>query len=389
MKGNSREVYVVGIGQTAVGEHWEKSLRDLAVESILASLKDAEVEKVEALYLGNMLSGELAEQEHLAALVADYAGLKGSEALKVEAACASGGAALRAGYLAVMSGLYDLVLVSGAEKMTDRENGLVTSALAMAADAEFEAVQGISFVALNALVMRRYMHEYGFKHEDFAGFAINAHHNAAGNPQAMFQRPISEEDFLQARMIAEPINLLDSSPVADGAATLLLTSGEVAKSISTHPVRILASSVATDTIALHDRDDPLFLQAASASAQKAYKQAGVEAEDIDFFELHDAFSIMSALSLEACGFAPRGQGVGLAKDGEISIEGRIPISTRGGLKGRGHPVGASGVYQVVEVVEQLRGQAGLNQVQEAEIGMAQSLGGIAATAITHILARES
>lgn len=389
MRGNSREVYVVGIGQTAVGEHWEKSLRDLAVESILASLKDAGVDKVEALYLGNMLSGELAEQEHLAALVADYAGLKGSEALKVEAACASGGAALRAGYLAVMSGLYDLVLVTGVEKMTDRENGLVTSALAMAADAEFEAVQGISFVALNALVMRRYMHEYGFKHEDFAGFAVNAHHNASGNPQAMFQRPISEEDFQEARMIAEPINLLDSSPVADGAATLLLASGEVAKSISPHPVKILASSVATDAIALHDRDDPLFLQAAYASSQKAYKQAGVGPENIDLFELHDAFSIMAALSIEACGFSPQGQGVGLAKDGEISIEGRIPISTRGGLKGRGHPVGASGVYQVVEVVEQLRSQAGLNQVQDAKIGMAQSLGGIAATAVTHILARES
>lgn len=384
-----REVYIIGIGQTPVREHWERSLRDLAVESILAALKDGGVDKVEALYLGNMLSGELAEQEHLAALVADYAGLKGSEALKVEAACASGGAALRTGYLAVMSGLYDLVLVSGVEKMTDRENGFVTFALAMAADAEFEAVHGISFAALNALVMRRYMHEHRLRHTDFAGFAINAHHNASGNPQAMFQRPISEENFATARMIADPINLLDSSPVADGAATLVLASGEIAKTLSPHPVKILASAVGTDTIALHDRDDPLFLQAAYASSQKAYKQAGVSPEDIDLFELHDAFTIMAALSLEAGGFAPRGQGVGLAKDGEISIEGRIPISTRGGLKGRGHPVGASGIYQVVEVVEQLRGQAGLNQVQKAEIGMAQSLGGVAATAITHILARES
>lgn len=389
MKGNNREVYIVGIGQTPVREHWERSLRDLAVESILAALKDGGVDKVEALYLGNMLSGELAEQEHLATLVADYAGLKGSEALKVEAACASGGAALRTGYLAVMSGLYDLVLVSGVEKMTDRENGFVTFALAMAADAEFEAVHGISFAALNALVMRRYMHEHQLRHTDFAGFAINAHHNASGNPQAMFQRPISEEDFATARMIADPINLLDSSPVADGAATLVLASGEIAKTLSPHLVKILASTVGTDTIALHDRDDPLFLQAAYASSQKAYKQAGVGPEDIDLFELHDAFTIMAALSLEAGGFAPRGQGVGLAKDGEISIEGRIPISTRGGLKGRGHPVGASGIYQVVEVVEQLRGQAGLNQVQKAEIGMAQSLGGVAATAITHILARES
>lgn len=388
MKDNSREVYVVGIGQTKVGEHWDRSLRDLAVESILTAFQDAKVDRAEALFVGNMLSGELVGQEHLATLIADYAGLLGIEAMKVEAACGSGGAALRAGYLAVKSGLHDLVLVTGVEKMTDRENGLVTSALAMAADGDLEAAHGLSFVALNALVMRRYMHEFGVRHEDFAPFSLNAHHNACGNPHAMFQRPITEEDFVKTRMIADPINLLDSSPIADGAATVVLASEEMAKEISNHRIRILASAVGTDTIALHDRQDPLFLQAAHESSQKAYQQAGVGPKDIDLFELHDAFTIMAALSLEACGFAQKGRGVALAKEGEITIEGRIPLSTRGGLKGRGHPVGASGIYQIVEVVQQLRGEAGANQVQDAEMGMAQSLGGVAATAVTHILARE-
>lgn len=379
-----RDVSIIGIGQTEVREHWECPLRGLAVASITAALDDAGIDRADAIYVGNMLSGELTGQEHLATLIADFAGLRGVEALKVEAACGSGGAAVRMGYLAVASGLHDLVIVTGVEKMTDCENGLVTEALAMAGDGDYEAMQGLSFVALNALLMRRYMHEYGVSHEDFAGFSINAHRNAARNPYAMFHRPITREEFKSARMISDPINLLDSSPISDGAATVILCPEEKAQEFQPAPVTIIASTTATDTIALHDRDDLLFLQAAHESAQKAYLQAGVSPEDIDLFELHDAFTIMAALSLEACGFADKGRGVELAKDGEISLEGKIPISTMGGLKGRGHPVGATGVYQIVELVQQLRGEAGANQV-ECHLGMAQSIGGTGATAITHIL----
>jgi len=379
-----RGVSIIGIGQTEVREHWERSLRELAVASITAALDDAGIDRADALYVGNMLSGELTGQEHLATLIADFAGLRGIEALKVEAACGSGGAAVRMGYLAVASGLHDLVIVTGVEKMTDCENGLVTEALAMAADGDYEAMQGLSFVALNALLMRRYMHEYRVSHEDFAGFSINAHHNAARNPYAMFHRPITREQFTSARMISDPINLLDSSPIGDGAATVILCPEEKAQEFCPAPVTIIASATATDSIALHDRDDPLFLQAAHQSAQKAYAQAGVGPEDLDLFELHDAFTIMAALSLEACGFADRGRGPELAKDGEISLKGRIPISTMGGLKGRGHPVGATGVYQIVELVQQLRGEADANQV-ECHLGMAQSIGGTGATVITHIL----
>ena len=383
-----RDVSIIGIGQTEVGEHWGKSLRHLAGDAVLAAMRDAGIERADALYVGNMLSGELNGQEHLGALIADFVGLRGVEAVKIEAACGSGAAAVRMGYLAVASGLLDVVIVVGVEKMTDQKGAVTTAGLAMAADAEYEVVNGISFVSLNALLMQRYMHEYGIQHEDFAGFPINAHKNAATNPYAMFRKPISLEAFKRARMVAAPINLMDSSPVADGAAAVVLAPSDVARRFQPASVRIIGSANATDSLAVHDRRDPLFLSAAALSAQRAYRQAGIGPNDVDFFELHDAFSITAALSLEAAGFAERGRGVYLAKDGEIALDGRIPICTFGGLKARGHPVGATGVYQIVEAVLQLRHLAGPNQVKNARIGMTQNIGGSGATVITHILAAE-
>jgi acetyl-CoA C-acetyltransferase len=285
--------------------------------------------------------------------------------------------------MAVASGAHDVVLVCGIEKMTDAIGSVVTNALATAADQEYEVSQGISFVGLNALLMRRYMHEYGVAHKAFAGFTINAHRNAASNPNAMFRNLVSEAAYLRAGMIADPINLLDSSPVCDGAACLVLAPADLYKAQA--KARILASAVATDSLAVHDRRDPLFLEAVALSSHRAYSQARVMPSGIHLFELHDAFSIMSALSLEASGFAARGTGVRMAVEDEIGIGGRIPISTLGGLKARGHPVGATGVYQVLEVVQQLTGQAGASQVQGATIGMAQNIGGSGATVVTHIL----
>ncbi|MDH7487788.1 MAG: thiolase domain-containing protein [Anaerolineae bacterium] len=384
-----RDVSIIGIGQTPVGELWDKSLRHLAHDAVVAAMRDAGIERADALYVGNMLSGELAEQEHLGALIADFVGLRGIEAFKIEAACGSGAAALRLGYMAVAGGLHDLVIVCGVEKMTDAPGADTTSALALAADQEYEVTHGLSFVALNALLMRRYMHEYNVPHSAFAGFSVNAHRNGAGNPNAMFQSPITAAAYQQAAMIADPINLMDSSPICDGAAAVVLVPSDWAGH-GRGAVRILASASATDSLAIHDRRDPLFLEAAYLSSQKAYRQAGVTPADIDLFELHDAFSIMSALSLEATGFARRGEGVRWAEDdgARIAIDGELPISTMGGLKARGHPVGATGVYQVVEVVQQLRGEAGVNQVRDARIGMAQNIGGSGATVITHILAAE-
>jgi acetyl-CoA C-acetyltransferase len=381
-----REVSIIGLGQTPIGEHWDKSIRELAFDAINAALADAGVERGEigALYLGNMIAGQAVGQLHLGAYIADFCGLSGLEAYSVEAACASGGAALRAGIFAVASGVHDMAIVCGVEKMTDSLSDSVTGALATAADSEYEVDQGATFVALNALLMRRYQHEYNVPHEAFAGFSINAHKNAVYNPWAMFRFPISEERYTKAPLISPPINIMDSSPICDGAAALVLCASE--RHQTARSIRILGSAAATDALALHDRPDFLRLRAAALSAKRAYTQAGLGPADIDLFELHDAFSIMSVLSLEASGFAERGAGYRLALDGEIGINKRIPISTRGGLKARGHPVGATGVYQAADVIVQLRGEAEGGQVPDARIGMSQNIGGSGATIITHIFA---
>lgn len=381
-----RPVAILGIGQTKIDEHWDKSLRDLGGEAAFAALQEAGVKKVDALFVGNMLSPLVSGQNQLGAFLSDWIGLRGCEAVKVEAACGSGAAALRAGLMAVASGECESALALGVEKMTDKAGHDVTAALATAADADYEVEQGVSFVGINALVMRRYMHEYGWQHADFAPFSINAHANALHNPHARLHQEITLEQFEKASMIAAPINLLDASPVGDGAAAALLVPADAVIPRPGRPRIVLsASASATDTIAVHSRREPLFLQAAFTSARRAYEMAGVGAEDIDVFELHDAFSIMSALSLEACGFAERGQAPRLGLEDEIRPGGRLPICTRGGLKARGHPVGATGIYQVVEVVQQLRGECGPTQVEGAKVGMAQNIGGSGATVFTHIL----
>jgi acetyl-CoA C-acetyltransferase len=292
---------------------------------------------------------------------------------------------MRQGTLAVASGERDAVLVIGVEKMTETPGSSTTSALVGAADAEYEAVQGVSFVGLNALVMRRYMHEYGYIQEDFATFAMNAHANGARNPNAMFRKAITRETYLKGRVVAAPVTLFDASPIGDGAAALLLVPAEKAP----QAVQVAGSAVAIDTLAIHDREDPLWLKAAEQSAARAFAQAGISPDDVDLFEAHDAFSIMAALSLEACGFAARGEGARLAQEGEILPGGRIPISTMGGLKARGHPVGATGLYQLAEATLQLRGAAGAAQIEDAHIALTQNIGGSGATIVTHVLRKPS
>ena len=382
-----QEIAIIGIGQTPVGEHWDKSLRELAGEALMSALLDAGRERVDGLFIGNMLSGMVNRQENLGALIADWVGLRGVEAFKVEAACGSGAAALRVAMMAVSSGEMDSAIALGVEKMTDTKGSDTTAALATAADADYEAAMGLSFVAINALVMQRYLYEYGWKHTDFAPFSINAHANGMHNPFARLKEAISEKDYRKARMVADPINLLDASPIGDGAAAVVVVPAQSLRSNGKGrpKVVIAGSATSTDALAVHDRPDPIWLSAAERSAHRAYAQAGITPDDIDLFELHDAFSIMSALSLEACGFADRGQGPRLALDGEITPAGRIPITTLGGLKARGHPVGATGIYQIAEVVQQLRGEAGATQIDGAKTGMAQNIGGSGATIVTHIL----
>lgn len=379
-----QDVSVIGIGRTPVGEHWSLSLRDLAVEAAHAALNDSGVETVDAVYVGNMAAEQLSRQAHVGALVAGAAGLRGAEAMRIEAADASGGAALRQAYLAVASGAVDTAMVLGVEKPTDVMGNKRVGMMSAMLDSDFEAELGATPAAMAGLLMRRYMHEYGLEIMSFAGFSANAHTNGSVNPMAMYRNRLRPEKFGYAPPVADPVSLFDEAPYGDGAAALILTSTDRARDMVPQPVRVLASAVATDYLAVHDRPDPLWLQAVADSAARAFDQAGIGPDDINVFEAHDSFTIMTTLALEAIGFAERGEGTSFAHDEVIGLNGSLPLSTFGGLKARGHAGGATGVYQAAEVVLQLRGDAGDNQVPGAQIGMAQNIGGVGGTAVTHI-----
>jgi acetyl-CoA C-acetyltransferase len=402
-----RDVFIVGLGLTPVKEHWNLSLRQLGAQAIRAALDDAKLQEADSLLVGNMLSGAISGQENLGTLLADEAGLLPIEAVKVEAACGSGGAAVRHAAQAVASGASEVAIAVGLEKMTDAPADFVTAGLARASDQEFEASFGLSFVGMAALLTQRYLHETGRSHADFAPLVINAHANAVTAAHAMFHSVISAEQFARSPIVASPLRVLDAAPICDGAAAVVVCSKEALKPHHL-PVRIAASSVATDTISLAARRSLLRLEAAAVSAERAYRLAKMSPADIQLFEPHDAFTIMTALSLEACGFAgPKGalrasraQTTAVAgapdiarlgavldrvREGMYALDGELPICTFGGLKGRGHPVGASGTYQVVEACMQLRGEAGKNQVQGVKRAMTQSIGGHGAVAVTHIL----
>jgi acetyl-CoA C-acetyltransferase len=337
-----------------------------------------------------MLAQKVSGQAQLGALLADFAGFRNIEAITIEGAGASGGAALRAGYLAVKSGIVNVVMVVGVEKITDSVNEEVEEAISSTLDSDFETIHGITPVVQGALLMRRYLHETGAPREIFGDFPAIAHANGARNPEAMFQMNLKRDSYNRAQVICDPLNLFDIAPDADGAAAIILTRPEILhkslKSEGKQPlVRIAGSSMTTDTLALHDRRDPLDFRAARASVENSIYQSGITLDQIDFFELFDLTTIHAILSLEAAGFSGQGQGWNLAQTKNLSLEGSLPISTFGGLKARGNPWGATGIYQFVEAVRQLRSQAGEVQIPNPRIGMVQCLGGAASTVVTHIL----
>jgi acetyl-CoA C-acetyltransferase len=375
---------VVGIGQLPVRKSYPDGLIELGARVVKLAMTDAGVDQVDALYVGSMLADELQNQKHLGAFIADEAGLAGIEALRAGAASAAGAAALRVAYLAVASGEVDLAVAVGVEKMSEGA-GAVPS-LAKALDAKREGAYGANMITRNAELMREYMKRYQVPEDGFVHFAVNAHHNAVNNPNALFRKKVTPRKVANSRVIYPPLRLYDSAPVCDGAAAVILAPTDQARAFSSHPVRLLASTVATDRFRIEDRQDPLWLQAAETSAQKAYRLANVNVEDVDLFELHDAFSIMSALQLEAAGFAKPGEGWKLAAEKEIGRRGEVPISTMGGLKARGHPVGATALYQACEITLQLTGRAGRNQIRNPKVAMMQSVGGVASTILTHIFA---
>jgi acetyl-CoA C-acetyltransferase len=380
-----RDVAIVAAGMTPFGELWQSSLRDLFVEAALEALSQARVDHVDGIYVGNMSGGQFVGQEHLGPLMADHLGMAGVPSTRVESACASGGAALRAAFFEVASGASDLVLASGVEKMNDGAD--VTGVLATAADQESEVYHGITFPGLYALIARAHMQTHGTTLEDLAAVSVKNHRHGALNPKAQFRQKVTAEQVMTSSMVADPLRLLHCSPVSDGAAAVLLCPLDRAKEFTKRPIKIRASGMASSAMALADRKDPAFLDAVNLAGNRAYEMARLGPRDIDVAEVHDCFAIAELCVLEALCFTERG-GAGVAtRAGETTIDGRIPINTSGGLKSKGHPVGATGVAQVIEIVEQLRGEAGERQVEDAAVGLTQNMGGSGASAVVHIFER--
>jgi len=364
-----------------------KSLSDLFVEAATQAIDDAGIDKIDSLYVGNMMSGFLQNQEHLGALMATALGRQGVPTYKVEGACASGGVAVNAGAKALLSGLEEIILVGGVEKMSGYTTPEVTTGLMMAEDRSKVASTGVTFVGLNAMIAREYMHKYSVTHESIAQFPVLCHQNALDNPRAQFRKKISVREVLESPLVADPLRLFDCSGMGDGAAALVLAPGDAARKYTDSPVKIAASTVASDTLSLHQRPELTTFQATTMASDRAYQIAGITPADVNLLEVHDAFSILGVMALEDLGFAKKGTGTKLLDEGECARDGKLPTNSFGGLKARGHPVGASGVYQISEVALQLKNEAGNCQVSRAEIGVAQSVGGIGATVATHILRR--
>jgi acetyl-CoA C-acetyltransferase len=386
-----REVAIVGIGCTKFGELWDKSFRDLFIEAGLMALEDAGVggAQVEALYGGNMSSGIFVEQEHVGALIADYTGLTTNSvpSTRVEAACASGGLALRSGVVAVASGYHDIVVSAGIEKMTDVGAEKAMDALAAAADREWEAAVGATFPGLYAMMARAHMHELGTTREQLAQVAVKNHYHGSMNPRAQFRNRITIETVISSPLVADPLRLFDCSPITDGAAAVVLAPAARAKEFTDTPIYIKAATQTSDTISLHDRRSLTSIDATTVAADRAFKMAKLQRSNIDVAEVHDCFTIAEIMAIEDLGFFEKGMGGPATIDRETAIGGKIPVNTSGGLKACGHPVGATGIKQAVEIVEQLRGDAGKRQVEGAEIGLTHNVGGTGGTVVVHILAR--
>ena len=386
-----REVAIIGAGTTKFGELWESSFRDIAVEAGIRAIEDAGIsgEDIEALYGGNMSAGRFIEQEHIGALIADYSGLAGLHipATRTEAACASGALALHLAVISVASGWYDLVIAAGVEKMTDVESDVAEDLLASSVDRKWEAIYGATLPSLFAQMARTHMEKYRTTKEQMAKVAVKNHANAVHNPYEQYQRGITIANVLASPLVADPLHVLDCSSIADGAAAVVLCAAEKAKKYTDSPVYVKASAQASDTLSLHDRRDITTMDATVFAAKKAYQMASLEPSQIDLAEVHDSYTIAEIIAIEDLGFFDKGEGGRATEEGETEIGGRIPINPSGGLKACGHPLGATGIRQAVEITQQLRGEAGKRQVPNAKVGLTHNIGGTGGTAIVHILSR--
>ena len=378
-----RDVAIIGVGMTRFGELWNQSIRDMFAEAALKAMENAGVKKLDSLYVGAMSSGLYVYQEHIASVMTDYIGQRGIPATRVESACASGGLSVKSAYLEVASGMSDIVLAGGVEKMWDADDG--SFILATAADQEFEAFHGVTFPGLYAMMANAYMHQYGLTREQLASVPIKNHKHSVHNPNAQYPYELTFEALMKSAMVADPLRLMDCSPITDGAAAVILCPLDRAKEFTDKPIKIKGIGAATGPIALHDHKDLTKLDAVRLAGERAYKMAGVGPNDIQFCEIHDCFSIAEIIVAEELGFFDYGTAGEEIAAGQGTYGGKIVLNTSGGLKAKGHPVGATGVAQVIEAVEQLRGEAGKRQVPNAKIGMTQNMGGSGGSSVVHIL----
>lgn len=373
-------IKVAGIGLTKFGELWDKTLFDLAQEASLEAIQDSghNIQKIEALFLGNMIYGKLSNQDHLGAAVASNLGIRGAS-FRVEGACASGGLAIHLAVQSLLAGTYQNVVVVGVEKMTDVSISEITSAL-MGAGSEQERQAGLTFPGLYALMAKAHMQKYGTTRQHLASVSVKNHYHASLNSYAQFPYEVTIDKVLNSPCICTPFTLFDASPITDGAAAVVLSSDLSPKGVS-----ITGSAVATDTVDLAQRISLTEIAATKQAAKKALTQASVEIKDIKVAEVHDCFTIAEILAMEDLGFCRKGEGGKFIHSGTTKLGGKIPVNTSGGLKACGHPVGATGVKQLVEITQQLRKQAGSRQVKGANVGLTQNVGGTGATVVVHVL----
>jgi len=387
-----REVSIIGIGITKFGELWDKSLRQLGLETGLAAISDAGItsKDIDALYIGNMAAGSTLQQEHVSALMADYCGLTSQNipATRVEAASASGGLAVRQAYMAIAGGFIDIAVVGGAEKMTDVSDSESSYTVSMGSDEQWESKAGATFASLHAMMAQSHMAEYGTSREEMSAVSAKNHYHASMNPMAQFPFALDAETISNSGMVSSPLRMLDCAPNSDGAAAIVLCATEKANKYKKKSVKIIGSGQASDTLSLHHRKHLNQMPAIKVAAKRAFKSCGKKVSDLDLIEIHDNFTISEIIALEEIGVFKRGKAAANILKGETKLGGKIPVNTSGGLKARGHAPGATGIAQVVEIVQQLRGEAGDRQVKGAKIGMVENHGGTAATAVIHILEGE-
>ncbi len=382
------KIAIIGVGMTKFGELWNKGLRDLLMEAQLQALEDARIseKEIEAIFTANMCGGEFAGQEHLGAMAAENIN-SNVPSVRVEGACASGSIAIRLGALAIESGQHKIVMVNGVEKMTDVGTGQVTTGLMGAGDEEWEGFQGATFPSLYSLMAKRHMHEFGTTREQLAMVSVKNHKHGSLNPKAQYKREISVEDVLNSSPVAPPLNLLDCSPISDGAASIILCKEEIAKKFTDTPVYLIASGQGNDSLSLAARDSLTSIKAASVAASSAFKQAKITAKEVGLAEVHDCFSIAELIAMEDLGLCKKGEAGKCVERSETYFDSKMPVNTSGGLKAVGHPVGATGVKQAIEIVQQLRNEAQKRQVKKAEIGLTHNVGGTGGTVVVNIFRR--